>query len=286
MATTSPLPTSSTVITHHNTPIPAVGFGTFKIMPRDADQAVSQALKLGYRHIDTAQIYGNESEVGSGIRHSKISRQDIFLTTKVWNDHYPTASFIPSVKESLKKLKTDHVDLLLLHWPDKKTPLAEMMDNLNKTQKLGLTKHIGVSNFNIALMTEAAELSRTPLLTNQIEYHPYLNQQVLCEAAKKLDILITAHTPLARGKVITDPVIIKIAKKYKKLPAQVTLRWLYQQNILSLPKSTHADRARENFNIFDFVLSPEDMSIISNLANLVDNQGRLANPEGLAPEWD
>jgi 2,5-diketo-D-gluconate reductase B len=283
MTSSSAISHQESFITHQGTSVPAVGFGTFKIMPRDATEAVSNALKIGYRHIDTAQIYGNESEVGSGMRASKVSRQDIFLTTKVWNDHYPTAAFIPSVKESLRRLKTDHVDLLLLHWPDKTTPLADMIHSLNQTQKLGLAKNIGISNFTVSLMTEAASLSPAKLFTNQVEYHPYLNQQVLCEAAKKLDILITAHTPLARGKVITDPVIMKIAKKYKKLPSQITLRWLYQQNIVSLPKSTHMDRARENFKIFDFVLTADDMKILSNLG---DNQGRIANPEGLAPEWD
>lgn len=264
--------------------IPALGFGTFRVPENDVHRILPQALKLGFRHVDTAQVYKNEAAVGDAIASSGIARGDIFLTTKVWVDQYRHNNFIASVDESLKKLKTDYVDLLLLHWPKSDVPLAERIGALNDVRNAGKVRNIGISNFNVALMDEAVKLSDAPITNNQIEYHPYLDQTKVIEAARKHGISITAYYLMADGKVPNDEVLEDIGAKHGKTAAQVALRWAVQQpDIIALSKTATESRLSENFDIFDFELSDEEMKAIFALAK---KGGRIVNPGHLAPEWD
>ncbi|WP_165214487.1 aldo/keto reductase [Affinirhizobium pseudoryzae] len=265
--------------------IPALGFGTFRMPGADVLRVLPKAIELGFRHIDTAQIYGNEAEVGEAIAGSGVARGDIFLTTKVWVDKFAHDAFLASVDESLKKLKTDYVDLLLLHWPQSDVPLAERMGSLNAVKAAGKVRHIGISNFNIAMMREAAELSEAKIATNQVEYHPYLDQSKLLDAARQLGISLTAYYLMADGKVPNDPVLKEIGAKHGKTAAQVVLRWAVQQDgVIALSKTATESRLTENFDIFDFELSAEEMQAIQALSK---PDGRIVNPAHLRPpHWD
>ena len=264
--------------------IPALGFGTFRIPGPDVLRIVPHALKAGFRHIDTAQIYGNEGEVGEAIVNSGVARNDIFLTTKVWVENYRHDAFLASVDESLKKLRTDYVDLLLLHWPNEAVPLAEQIGALNEVRKAGKVRHIGVSNFNRNLMAQSVALSEAPIVTNQIEYHPYLDQDAVIEAAREAGMAITGYYGMADGKVFSDPVLKDIAAGHGKSVAQIVLRWLVQQEgVIALSKTVSEARVAENVAIFDFALSDEEMATIR--ARAVAG-GRIASPDGLAPVWD
>lgn len=263
--------------------IPALGFGTFRMPGADTQRMVSHVLKNGYRHIDTAQIYGNEADVGEGVRQSGIARSEIFLTTKVWVENYRHDAFLASVDESLKKLNTDYVDLLLLHWPNDAVPLAEQIGALNEVAKSGRVRDIGVSNFTTTLMDEAVKLSTLPVVNNQIEYHPYLDQRPVIAKAGELGMSLTAYFAMADGKVLDEPVLKQIAAARGKSIAQVVLRWIVQQGFVTLSKTVSEARAAENAAIFDFELSSEEMAMISALAKA---DGRIVSPEGLAPDWD
>lgn len=271
-------------VTANGASIPALGFGTFRIPGPDVLRIVPHALKAGFRHIDTAQIYGNEAEVGEAIAGSGVARGEIFLTTKVWVENYKHDAFLASVDESLRKLKTDYVDLLLLHWPSDAVPLAEQIGALNKVHDAGKVRHIGVSNFNTTLMTEAVSLSKAPIVTNQIEYHPYIDQDVVIAAAKAAGMSVTGYYGMADGKVFADPVLKDIAASRGKSVAQVVLRWLMQQQgVVALSKTVSEARVDENLAIFDFTLSADDMAAIRALAK---PDGRIVSPDGLAPVWD
>lgn len=264
--------------------IPALGFGTFRMSGPDVLRMVPHVLDLGFRHIDTAQIYGNEAEVGEAIVKSGIGRAEIFLTTKVWVENYRHDAFLASVDESLSKLRTDYVDLLLLHWPHASVPLAEQIGALNEVRRSGRVRHVGVSNFTTALMEEAIGLSDAPLVTNQIEYHPYLDQKVVIGSARSAGLSITAYYGMADGQVFADPALREIGARHGRSVAQVVLRWLVQQEgVLALSKTVAETRAAENLAIFDFELSAEEMASIHALAKPA---GRIVSPPGLAPEWD
>ncbi|MGQ8633052.1 aldo/keto reductase [Agrobacterium sp. DKPNP3] len=271
-------------VTASGASIPALGFGTFRIPGPDVLRIVPHALRAGFRHIDTAQIYGNEGEVGEAIVNSGVARNDIFLTTKVWVENYRHDAFLASVDESLRKLRTDHVDLLLLHWPNEAVPLAEQIGALNEVRKAGKVRHIGVSNFNRNLMAQSVALSEAPIVTNQIEYHPYLNQDAVIEAAREAGMAITGYYGMADGKVFSDPVLKDIAAGHGKSVAQIVLRWLVQQEgVIALSKTVSEARVAENVAIFDFALSDEEMATIR--ARAVAG-GRIVSPDGLAPVWD
>lgn len=271
-------------VTTNGATIPALGFGTFRISEDDVKRIVPKALETGFRHIDTAQIYENEAAVGEAIELSSVPRQDIFLTTKVWVSNYRHDDFIASVDESLKKLRTDYVDLLLLHWPNKDVPLAEQIGALNEVRKAGKVRHIGVSNFNTALMTEAVALSDAPIVTNQIEYHPFIDQSVVMETANKLGMSLTSYFAMADGKVFENDTLKAIAADQGKSVAQIVLRWVIEQNnVIALSKTVGEKRLVENFDIFDFELTGEQMQAIHDLA---DENGRIVSPDGLAPDWD
>lgn len=264
--------------------IPALGFGTFRMPDEDVARVLPEALKLGFRHVDTAQAYNNEAAVGDVLLKSGIPRADIFLTTKVWVDRVGHEDFLASVDESLQKLKTDYVDLLLLHWPQSEMPLADRIGALNELKKAGKVKNIGVSNFSVALVQEAVKLSDAPIATNQVEYHPYLSQQTLLDELDEDGISLTAYYVMANGAVPNEAVLKDIGAKHGKTAAQVALRWaIQQQNVIALSKTASVSRLPENFDIFNFALSLEEMQAIHALAK---PDGRIVSPSHLAPEWD
>ena len=262
--------------------IPLLGFGTWKLSGADATRAVAFALEQGYTHIDTAQIYENEAEVGEGIKTSGVAREKIFLTTKIWRNHFSAGTVAESLDESLRKLKTEYVDLLLIHWPFPETPVAKMVEALIKVHESGKTRLIGVSNFTVPQMQEALKLSNGAICNNQVEYHPYLSQKPVIEFARAHGITITAYSPVARGKVFTDTALKQIGLAYGKNAGQVALRWLIQQNIIAIPKSATLENILANKDIFDFELSEADMAKLHALAS---PSGRMVNPD-FAPEWD
>ena len=264
--------------------IPKIGFGTFELDSATAAARVPDALEAGCRHIDTAQMYGNEEGVGRGLRDSGLDRQDIFLTTKVWPDRYRDGDLQRSAAESLDRLGLDYVDLLLLHWPNPDVPLEETVGALNEVASQGLTRHIGVSNFTVALLDQAVAASTRPLVTNQVEYHPYLSQAPVLEALARHGMALTAYCPLGKGRAIGDGTVRRIADAHGKSPAQVVLRWHYQQpGVVAIPRTSRAERVPANLDIFDFELSDQDMAAIHALARA---DGRIISPAGLAPAWD
>jgi 2,5-diketo-D-gluconate reductase B len=264
--------------------IPAIGFGTYGMDRRDMLRMIPAALKGGFRHIDTAQVYYNEEEVGECIAASGIPRSEIFVTTKVWVTNYPESRFAASVDECLRNLRSDYIDLLLLHWPHESVPLAEQIGLLNETVRSGRVRHIGVSNFNRRLLERAVRLSTIPLVTNQFEYHPYLNQSLVIDATRKAGLAVTAYCAMAVGRVLTDPMIAEIAESHGRSIPQVVLRWLVQQeDVVALSRTTNPDRVIENLTVFDFELREDEMAAIQTLAR---PNSRIVNPAGLAPVWD
>jgi 2,5-diketo-D-gluconate reductase B len=267
-----------------NAAIPAIGFGTYGMSAAEIYRLIPAALRAGFRHIDTAQIYGNEGEIGDCVAASGIPRSEIFLTTKVWVSNYAERNFEASVNESLRKLKTDYIDLLLLHWPGSNVPLAEQIAGLNAVARAGKVRHIGVSNFNRALMAESVRLSAVPLVTNQFEYHPYLNQSVLIESTLQAGLAVTGYCGMAIGRVFSEPTLEEIAARYDKTIAQIVLRWLVQQRgVVALSRTAKLERLAQNLAVFDFELESEDMTAIHSLATA---DSRIVNPPGLAPKWD
>jgi 2,5-diketo-D-gluconate reductase B len=270
-------------ITAHGAQIPAIGYGTSG-MGDVSPEHVATALKLGYRHIDTAWKYGTERAVGEGMRVSGVPRADIFLCTKVSHEYLHADAFARSVDESLRTLGVDYVDLLLVHWPNKEIPLAETMGALAKAKRQGLARHVGVANFNIAMLDQAISLCPEPLVTLQAEYHPYLDQTTLLEACRKRGLVYTAYCPLGRGRLLKDPVLGEIARHKGKTIAQVALRWLIQKGIVApIPRSSNPARIAENLAVFDFALSDDEVKRINALKR---RDGRIANPAGRAPAWD
>lgn len=246
--------------------IPQLGFGTWQLKGNDARRMVAEALRIGYRHIDTAFIYENETEVGQGIKDAGVAREDFFLTTKIWVTNLTRDALLKQAEESAERLGSTP-DLLLLHWPKPQPELAETIAALNEAKDKGLTRAIGLSNYPSALWQTAQDLSPAKLVTNQVEYHPLLTINALKAKAAELGSSLTAWSPLARGKVLDEPVILEIAKKYGKTAGQVTLRWIIQQGLIAIPKTASEARARENFDIFDFALNAEEIATIAALAN-------------------
>jgi diketogulonate reductase-like aldo/keto reductase len=262
--------------------IPAIGLGTWELRGRTCARLVEQALRLGYRHIDTAQVYENEREVGDGLRASGVRRDEVFITTKVWTSHFAPHDLERSAKESLNKLRLSEVDLLLLHWPNPRVPLAETLGALARVRELGMARHIGVSNFTVALVEEAVEKCPAPLVCDQVEYHPYLDQTKVREACARHGMAVVAYSPIAKGRVKNDELLAHIGKAHGKSAAQVCLRWLVQQNVSAIPRTSRLERLSENMEIFDFELSGEEMRRISAMGG---SHGRLTD-YGFAPKWD
>jgi len=244
-----------------STPVPALGLGTYKLGGKDGEKAIEYGLSIGYRHIDTAEFYGNETEVGNAMQNSGIKRENIFITTKVWPSNFTKNNFIPCVEESLRKLKVGFVDLLLLHWPADDDTNKLAADQLNKCHALQYTKQVGVSNFSLQQLQDAQKIA--PLFCNQLEYNPYKNMQTVLQYMQAQNMLFTAYSPLARGAVLKEPVITALAEKYNKTGSQIVLRWLLQQaNVAAIPKASTEKHSVENMQVFDFVLSEADMAAI------------------------
>ena len=271
------------MLTAHGAQIPALGFGTSPMTGGLAPDTVVAALKAGYRHIDTAWKYGTERAVGEAMRAAGVPRQDIFLTTKVSHEYLRADDFARSVDESLKNLQVDYVDLLHVHWPTiDNIPLAETMGALAKAKRDGKTRHIGVANFNIALVEEAIRLCPEQLSTLQAECHPYLDQSKVLAACRRLGLVFTAYCPLARGKVPGEPALERIGKAHGKTASQVALRWLVQQGVMIIPGSGTPARQQENLDVLDFSLTPAEMT---EIAGLKRPNSRVVNPPQ-HPEWD
>jgi 2,5-diketo-D-gluconate reductase B len=262
--------------------IPAIGLGTWEMRGRNCARIVEQALRLGYRHIDTAEMYDNERDVGEGVRASRVSRSEVFITTKVWQTHLAPPELERSTKESLARLRLSEVDLLLVHWPNPHIPLAETIGALCKMKKVGYARNIGVSNFTVPMMQEAVRLSTEPLVTNQIEWHPYLDQSKVVAEAHRLGLSITAYSPIARGRAAGDEVLKAVGAAHKKSAGQVCLRFLVQEGAIVIPRTSKVERLSENMAIFDFTLSDAEMAEIRKLAR---PKGRIVNWGG-APDWD
>ena len=267
----------------HGAKMPAIGYGTMEL-PQHGPELVAFAIQSGYRLIDTARKYGTEEKVGEGIRLSGIARGELWVTTKVTELDAREADFLRSAETSLKALQLDYVDLLLVHWPQPKVPFAETLGALAKAKRSGMTRHIGVSNFTIAMLDEAVKVCPEPLVTNQVEYHAYLPQDRMLAALKRHGMILTAYCPMARGKLLDDPVIGEIAKAHGKTIGQISLRWLIQQPMVAaVPRPLEEAHIREDLDVFDFMLSDGEMRRISALRS---RHVRIANPPERAPKWD
>lgn len=264
--------------------IPPLGVGTFRLKDEEAYNSVTMALEVGFRHIDTAQIYGNEEAVGRAIKDSAVAREDLYVTTKVWNDKLNKASFVDSVKESLAKLQLDYVDLLLIHWPSPENgeSMEEYLGELLKTKELGLTKEIGISNFTVAQVEQAVGiLGEGVIATNQVEVHPYLTNTKVRAACEKHGIIVTGYMPFAVGKVLKDDTIVAIAEKHGVTPAEVVVAWELANGLVTIPSSTKRKNLETNFKALELTLDAEDIAKIDAL----DCGDRQATPD-FAPEWD
>jgi 2,5-diketo-D-gluconate reductase B len=246
--------------------IPAVGLGTWDLRGRVCARIVEEALRLGYRHIDTAEMYGNEREVGEGLRASGLPRDDVFITTKVWQDHLAPREFERATKESLARLRLAEVDLLLIHWPNPRIPLAETIGALCRMKQAGIARHIGVSNFTVALLEEAVKLASEPLVNNQIEWHPYLDQSKVVAASRRCGLSVTAYSPIARGRAATDNDLRRIGMHHRKSAGQVSLHFLIQEGAIVIPRTSQVERLAENLAVFDFELDPAEMDAVRKLA--------------------
>lgn len=247
--------------------LPALGFGTWRLSGPACRSMVRHALQIGYRHIDTASIYGNEDEVGQGIAESGVPRGDIFVVTKVWTNRLAADAIRRAAADSLDRLKTGYIDMLLIHWPNRAVPLADTLAGMRRLQEDGVIRHIGVSNFPVALMKEAIEGLGVPILANQVEYHPYLSQNRMLAYCRQAGITLTAYCPLAEGRVMRDPVLRGISAKYGRSAAEVALRWLVEQDAVSaIPMTADPDHCQANLDVFSFDLAPEDSRAIAALA--------------------
>lgn len=265
--------------------IPAFGLGTFRLQDDVVIHSVKTALELGYRTVDTAQIYGNEAAVGQAIAESGVARTELFITTKIWVENLSADKLIPSLKDSLKKLRTEYVDLTLIHWPSPGAAVSvkESMQALLAAKEAGLTRQIGISNFPIALMKEAIEaVGVENIATNQIELHPFLQNRQVVAFAKEQGMHITSYMTLAYGEALKDEVIKRIAHKHQATAAQIVLAWAMQSGYAVIPSSTKRDNLASNMTAINLKLDADDMAQIAAL----DRQQRLVSPDGLAPAWD
>ena len=270
-------------VSAHGARIPLLGLGTWDLRGRVCAEMVEAALRLGYRHIDTAEMYDNERHVGEGLRASGVKRDEVFLTTKIWPSHFAAADLPRAARDCLKRLGVSEVDLLLLHWPNPQIPLPETIGALCKVKRDGLARHIGVSNFKVALIDAAWKATSEPLVCDQVECHPYLDQSKVLAACRQHGMAMTAYSPIAQGRAGGDKVLARIGAAHNKSAAQVSLRYLVQQNIVVIPRTSKAVRLAENAAIFDFSLRDGEMTEISALAR----NGRRLIPAGFGrPDWD
>jgi 2,5-diketo-D-gluconate reductase B len=259
--------------------VPALGLGTWQMTGARCQEAVETALDLGYRHVDTARMYGNEDEVGRAIERSGVPREEVFLTTKVFLDELSRERVPRAVEDSLVRLRSDWIDLLLLHWPSDVVPAEESLDALRELERGGLVRHLGVSNYTPSQLDQA--FRRNMLLCNQVEYHPFLAQQELLGMCRERGMFLTAYSPLAHGRVVQDPTLSAIGERHGRTSSQVALRWLMQQeSVAAIPKASSREHLEENLQVFDFALSAEEMAEVHGLARGL----RTVDPE-FAPAW-
>lgn len=264
--------------------IPALGLGTFTLKGTDCIDMVSSAIEVGYRHLDTAAMYGNEAEVGEGLRQSAIARDEVFVTTKVWWEDLRADDLRRSAEASLAKLKLDSVDLLLVHWPNPAIPLSDTLPALARLKQEGLARNIGVSNFTTKLLAEALELCPEPLVANQVEYHPYLDQTKVYAACRAAGMAMVSYCPLHRGGgLLSEAAVRSAADAHGKTPGQIVLRWhVQQEGVVAIPRTSRIERLEENFSIFDFELTGDEMAAISQLAG----KGSRICDFDFSPRWD
>jgi 2,5-diketo-D-gluconate reductase B len=262
--------------------IAALGLGTWDLRRAVCSEMVEHALRLGYRHIDTAEMYGNETEVGAGLRASGVAREEVFITTKVWPDHLAPADLERATKDSLARLRLQAVDLLLIHWPNPRIPLADSIGALCRMRDAGFARNVGVSNFTVPLVEQAVRLATAPLVTNQIEWHPFLDPSKVVAACRRAGLSVTAYSPLARGRAAGNPTLQEIGRRHGKSAGQVSLRFLLQEGAIVIPRTAHRERLKENMEIFDFALDAGEMAQIRLLGR---RGGRVVDWSG-APERD
>ncbi|WP_062010968.1 aldo/keto reductase [Aureimonas sp. AU4] len=264
--------------------IPAIGLGTYQLRGETCANIVTEAIEVGYRHIDTARMYGNEREVGEGIRASGIERDKLFVTTKIWHDSIAAKDLVTSAREAVEAIAIGPVDLLLIHWPNADIPLEDSIGDLNAARREGLAHHIGVANFTSAMLDDASAISEAPLVCNQVEYHPMLSQEAILGACARHDMALVAYSPIGQGRdLLEHPTIQGVARAHGRSPAQVVLRWeIEQPRVAAIPRTSNPDRLRENLDVFSFELTGEEHRSIGELAT---RRQRLVNP-GFAPNWD
>ncbi|HET8866071.1 MAG TPA: aldo/keto reductase [Gracilimonas sp.] len=262
--------------------VPEIGLGTHRLIGREGENTIKLALNLGYRHIDTAQSYKNEREVGEAIKRSHVDREEIFLTSKIWHTHLEKEDVLKVAENSLRELDTPYLDLLLIHWPNPDVDIEKTMEAFLSLRDQGKALNIGVANFPLKLLKELNEELAAPIFCNQVEYHPFLSQLDLLDYAAEQDLLFTAYSPLAQAKVNEDPLLKELGEKYGKSPFQIALRWLIEQEqVVAIPKASSEEHLRENIDVYDFVLEDDDFYAIDD----IDKSIRLVDPD-FAPEWD
>ena len=272
--------TVETTLTVQGITVPKLGFGTWRLTGAACVEAVRDALEIGYDHIDTARAYGNEAQVGQALHDSGRNRDEVFITTKLWYSDLSAIGVHDQLEESLRDLRTEYVDLLLIHWPDPRIPLAETLTAMLEARDAGRVRHLGVANFPSAMLREALE--HAPLLCDQVEYHPYLGQPQILELARERDLMVTAYSPLAEGDILRDAVIGEIAGAHGRTPAQVVLRWLLDQpNVAAIPKAASREHRAANLDVFDFELTDEQRGRIAGL-----ERGHRTTDPSWAPDWD
>ena len=264
--------------------IPAIGLGTWTLRGAECTRMVETALDVGYRHVDTAIMYENEEAVGQGLRASPVPREDIFLTSKVWYTDIAAGKLQRAAEASLKRLGVDYLDLLLIHWPNPRIPLADSIGALNAVRRSGLARNIGVSNFTLPLLAEATAISETPLACNQVEYHPYLDQSKLLAACRAAGMAMVSYCPIYRGgPLFLEPAVVAAAQAHGRTPAQIVLRWQVQQDgVVAIPRTTRPERLAENLAVFDFALSDTEMAALSRLRSANE---RICDFD-FSPKWD
>ncbi len=256
-------------VTVQGVEVPKLGLGTWRLTGDDCRSAVETALELGYRHVDTAQAYGNERQVGAAIASSDVDREDVFLTSKLKGGNRDYDGVLRSTDESLAKLRTDHLDLLLIHWPNRRVPTRETLDAMAELVENGSVKHVGVSNFKREALAEARDYADVPIFTDQVQFHPYWDQTDLLDYCDIHDVLLTAYSPLGHGGVLRDPVLAEVGEEYDKSPAQVALRWVTQHEpVATIPKATSREHLEANLEVFDFELTDEEMERIRQPSKL------------------
>jgi len=261
--------------------MPMIGLGTWQMRGSEAATSVAHAIDIGYRHVDTAQMYENEAEVGTGIRAASVPRDQIFVTTKIHQDRFGEGSALDSAQASIDRIGVGPVDLILCHWPPKDVKTEQVMGDLLAIRDAGLTRHIGISNFNVPQTKRAAAVG--PVLTNQVEFHPLIDQSRLLQTARDCGMTLTAYTPIMRGKALSIPTVRDIAAETARSPAAVVLRWIIQQGVIALCKSSNPDRLAGNLEANDFTLTDDQMARITALT--AANQRDVVMPDW-APDWD